>query len=382
MTKKPLARPKKTATKRVGKDAKRTAKRSRGPATTKQASERKASRPGLLGETERIAVRRRKALAARVRGATFRQIADENTVSVGTAYEDVAAEMTAVCARTRMDAKLIRDLALERCDLAIRGLWKAVLTGDPAACRVWIRAIELQAKLNGLLTLTHPRSGDAPPGDTLTEREIAFRVDALLKFAKEEHARDKARATEGTASRAAKRALGPKAAKQASERSTSRPRPPAPPGEAERIAVRRGKALAARVEGANFRQIADENNVSVGTAYEDVAAEMTAVCARTRLEAELLRDLALERCDLALRGLRPAVLKGDPPACRVWIRTVELSAKLNGIITPTDVRPSDEDDSTKMTEREIAFRVEALVELAKDDVVGDHASTALSTTVL
>ena len=55
--------------------------------------------------------------------------------------------------------------------------------------------------------------------------------------------------------------------------------------------------MAARVQGANYRQIADQLEVSVSTAFEDVAAELMAVCTKTRGDAEHLRALLMERLE-------------------------------------------------------------------------------------
>ncbi len=173
--------------------------------------------------------------------------------------------------------------------------------------------------------------------------------------------------------RAAKRPKsppGPNALAMAARRKTDRQRPGDRPGEDERIAVRRGDAMAARVQGATYRTIAEQNKCSVSTAYDDIVAELTAVCAKTRLDAELLRDLALERCDLVRRGFRSGVIKGDAPAGRVFLRAVELSAKLNGILQPANVQPGDDIPAADLSEREVAMRVAALVQFAENGIPG------------
>ena len=137
------------------------------------------------------------------------------------------------------------------------------------------------------------------------------------------------------------------------------------PGELERIAVRRQKAMAARVQGGTYRQIADELDVSVFTAHEDVNAELLAVCTTTRADAEQMRSLILERSDFTLRGLKAAVMKGDPPSCRAWNGELVLQARMHGLITPTNVRPGDESPTADLTAREIADRVAALVEYSR-----------------
>ena len=141
-------------------------------------------------------------------------------------------------------------------------------------------------------------------------------------------------------------------------------------GEAERIALRRQRALEGRAQGGTIRQIAHELDCSVGTISEDIAAELTAVCQLTKLAAEHVRQLELERSELALRGLNAAVMKGDPSSCRAWIRCLEYRAKLLGIIKPTNVQPGDELPESELSEREIAMRVAALLRFAETGVPG------------
>ncbi|MCH7750466.1 MAG: hypothetical protein IH939_20490 [Acidobacteria bacterium] len=174
--------------------------------------------------------------------------------------------------------------------------------------------------------------------------------------------------TKAWARRARKRAtqkhLGPAALARIPKTTRSRPGG-TPPGELERIAVRRQKAMALRVQGGTYRQIADALDVSVFTAHEDVNAELLAVCTKTRGDTEQLRALILERSDFVLRGLAPAVMKGDPPSCLAWIRTLELQAKIGGLLTPTNVRPGDSSPTADLTAMEIAQRVASLVEFSR-----------------
>ena len=224
---------------------------------------------------------------------------------------------------------------------------------------VWIRTIEVQAKLNGLLSPPKLQPGAEEPAtkSVLTESEIAFRVKKLVEYARAERPAD------------AKKERVQKAATPAAPPKTDRPRTPAPRGEEERIVRRRRRAMAARVQGESYRQIAEENGVSVSTAHEDVVAELAMVCASTRAKAKELRDILMERCDLALRSLVDQVLIGDVPAVRAWIRTVETQAKLSGLISLATMHVGNEDPTptSGLTERELAFRVEALVKEAREE---------------
>ncbi len=161
------------------------------------------------------------------------------------------------------------------------------------------------------------------------------------------------------------RPLGPSALAKQAARKTDRARPGERPGEDERIAIRREQAMAARVQGATFRQIADELNCSIATAYEDIAAELAGVNERTRQSTEEYRTLELARCDLILRGYKQGVIKGDPPSGRVFLKAVEVRAKMLGLIKPSHIRPGDEQEEVELSEREVAGRVAALAEFAR-----------------
>lgn len=168
-----------------------------------------------------------------------------------------------------------------------------------------------------------------------------------------------------------KRALGPKALAQQAARKTDRARPGVPPGEDERIVLRREKAMSARVQGATIRQIADENECSIGTAYEDIAAELAGATERLKHSAEEFRTLELARCDLVLRGFKTGVINGDAPSGRIFLAAVITRAKLLGLIKPTHVRPGDEIEEAELSEREVADRVRALVDFSRTPRRGD-----------
>ncbi len=126
------------------------------------------------------------------------------------------------------------------------------------------------------------------------------------------------------------RAKGPQARRRAATRGT-RPPQPRPPGEDERIAVRREAAMQARVSGANMRQIAAELGVSVGTVHEDINAEIRALRDSTRSLTEDYRDMELMRMDCVLRGLLPGIQAGDSPAARAAIAISIQRSRLLGL---------------------------------------------------
>ena len=122
-----------------------------------------------------------------------------------------------------------------------------------------------------------------------------------------------------------------------------------------------------RIQGASFRQIADQLEVSIGTAFDDVAAELEAVCQTSREEATRLRELELERADLILRTVTKHMRNVDPNvslrACRTAIKVGEYRSRLLGIFKQSD-KPTP-DKFADLSEREVAFRVEKLVAQAK-----------------
>lgn len=144
---------------------------------------------------------------------------------------------------------------------------------------------------------------------------------------------------------------------------------PVLPGEAERIAVRRSKVLAARVAGGTVRQIATELGISVGTVHDDVQAELSAVCGSTTLKAEQLRDIQLARVDRVFRTLGKDMTGDDANAriraCLVTLRGVEVCSKLLGLYQET----SDGATTSTLVDlspREVAMRVEALIAYATE----------------
>lgn len=112
---------------------------------------------------------------------------------------------------------------------------------------------------------------------------------------------------------------------------TTRKRPPEPTGESERIATRRSLALTARAAGASYRQIAEQLQVSVGTAHEDVVAELQVVSEASRQTAAELRDLELSRIDRIIGALDAKVAEGDATACRVVLKASDQRSRILGL---------------------------------------------------
>ena len=97
---------------------------------------------------------------------------------------------------------------------------------------------------------------------------------------------------------------------------------------------RRAQALELRKRGMSYRQIGQELGVSRNTAHKYVTAELDELRAETRVSAEQLRDLELERLDQYLARLQPKIEDGDEKAIATALRVQERRAKLTGLDAP------------------------------------------------
>ena len=118
----------------------------------KAAAPRKRSKRKRVGEEERIAERRMKALVLRRARATYRQIGMELDVSVSTAFEDVQAELIVAEVDRGQEAGLLRTEEVDHLDGISRALWPT--RGEAPAARALIAASQRRAHLLGLDTQT------------------------------------------------------------------------------------------------------------------------------------------------------------------------------------------------------------------------------------
>lgn len=99
-------------------------------------------------------------------------------------------------------------------------------------------------------------------------------------------------------------------------------------------AHRRLDAARLRAEGKSFRQIAAALSVSLRQAFLDVRAGLKALHERLGERVEELSALELERLELPVAGLAPAVEAGDPQSVDAWRRLSESRRKLLGLDAP------------------------------------------------
>jgi hypothetical protein len=133
---------------------------------------------------------------------------------------------------------------------------------------------------------------------------------------------------------ATKKAVPPKASKLV-QGNALQPERPRHAGEDEVIAERRVRAFGLRKAGASYRQIAQQLNVGVNTAWADVNAELMELRAQTTADAEAVREMELQRCDEMILGLWPGVRRGDPKSVMAAVRVSDRRARLLGLDAPS-----------------------------------------------
>lgn len=125
-------------------------------------------------------LKRERACALRLAGATYAQIAKElgyaSHTSAMRAVED------GMSTRVSESAEMVRDQELARLDELLLGLWPTARKGDPAAVDRVLRVMERRAHYLGLdASRGRPligTSGEVSPIDDLTSRRAARRSAA------------------------------------------------------------------------------------------------------------------------------------------------------------------------------------------------------------
>ncbi len=109
------------------------------------------------------------------------------------------------------------------------------------------------------------------------------------------------------------------------------------------IAERREKALELRKMGHTIRDIAEQLDIAVSTAHEDISATLKELHQKTIESGETLRELELQRLDMALHAIALQVASGDLGAVDRWIKLSERRAKLLGLdLQRTDITSGGE----------------------------------------
>lgn len=117
-------------------------------------------------------------------------------------------------------------------------------------------------------------------------------------------------------------------------------------GKDAEITERQMKAMQLRVRGFTFPEMANELDVSVGTAYNDYKAAMKRLIDETRESADQVRSVEITRLDRMIRSLELAAFGppdadapfcADPKAIEVLLKVSDRRAKLLGLDAPEDL---------------------------------------------
>lgn len=103
-----------------------------------------------------------------------------------------------------------------------------------------------------------------------------------------------------------------------------------------RTAERRAKAIALRIAGLEYQQIADRlGYASRGAAYTDINRALEQHVAEMRSSAEVLRQQELARLDRLQASLWPQAVAGDNKVAETILRIIDRRCKLLGLDAPT-----------------------------------------------
>lgn len=140
------------------------------------------------------------------------------------------------------------------------------------------------------------------------------------------------------------------------------------------IKERQKQAIFLRRGGASLRTIASKLGVSKDTIATDIKTVLAAAIEENVSDAESLRQLELERLDIASVAIYDSVLGGDLDAIHVWIRIIKSRRELYGL----DVPVKQEIAATVHlieAENELANEFERIVNRASADLAARDQST-------
>ena len=123
--------------------------------------------------------RERQAIELRKAGASYDQIARQiGYANKGAAYKAVSRALKATMATMSLDADAYRQLAADRLDAMLLGVWQAATRGDPQAISAVLRIEERRASMLGL---------DAPKRTEVTGQDGGpIEVDQRVSYSVEE----------------------------------------------------------------------------------------------------------------------------------------------------------------------------------------------------
>jgi len=110
-----------------------------------------ANMPASKAQRAKTAQRRAQAIALRLAGASYEQIAQQlGYASRSAAYTDIDRALRKGLAEQERDGALLRQQELERLDRLQAGIWPRAISGDYRAADTALRIIDRRCKLLGL----------------------------------------------------------------------------------------------------------------------------------------------------------------------------------------------------------------------------------------
>jgi hypothetical protein len=131
-------------------------------------------------QKDKIAMLERQLLALDLRkqGMTYRQIATRLECNHVTIYNDIHRELKRLADESQDSTAEMRQLDLERIDMAIAGLMPFVRSGSANHTMALMKSIDERAKLLGLYA---PEKQEMVIDDRLSDDERANRIAAILE---------------------------------------------------------------------------------------------------------------------------------------------------------------------------------------------------------
>lgn len=124
--------------------------------------------------------------------------------------------------------------------------------------------------------------------------------------------------------------------------------------------VRDAKALALKLKGWTYQEIADELDVAKSSAYDAVQRALTTEIGDQQENRDRYRAEQVAQCDVALKGLYAKVEAGDPRAIDSWVRVLDRKAKVLGLDAPLKLVVTDQMDAEIEQLLEEAARLERI----------------------
>lgn len=129
------------------------------------------------------------------------------------------------------------------------------------------------------------------------------------------------------------------------------------------------RALDLRISGMNYRNIAQQLDISESGAYKAVIRALKRLNEQIMERADEVRRMELDRLDKMLRGLWPAALKGNQGAVDRVVKIMDRRARyIPGLNTPDQIEVRDWREEAQEAGFDPAAAFERLVQEAVETV--------------